>query len=74
MYLYKCKNSVPNNGGHWRPLTKEAKIQFQTNPNVTGGGKSGIGSRSAPQYLGFPLSVSFHQRNILIQSSITDSV
>ena len=38
------------------PSLQKAKIQTQTNPYVTGGGKSGFGSGSAPQYFGFPLS------------------
>jgi len=74
MYLYECKNSIPNNGGHSRPLTARAKIQTQTIPYMTGGRKSGFGSGSAPQYFEFPLSVSFHQSNILIHSAITDAV
>jgi len=59
MYLYECKNSIANNGGHGRPLTAKAKIQTppKKNPYLTGGGKSGFGTGSAPQYFGFPLSV-----------------
>jgi len=69
MYIYES-----NNGGHGRPLNAKAETQSQTKPHVTGGRKSGIGSGSASQYFGFPLSVSFHQRYILIHSSITEAV
>lgn len=73
MYLYECKNTIPNNGGHGRPRNAKDKIQSQTNPHANGGGKSGIGSGSALQYFGFLSSLLFHQRYILIHSSFTDA-
>ena len=72
IYLYVCKNTIPHNSVHGQPVTSKAKIRSQTNPYVTGWGNGGIGSGSALQYFGFPLSVSLHQRYILLHSSITD--
>jgi len=56
-----------------RPLAAETRGQFQASPCGIFGGQSGISTVFFSEIFGFPLSVSFHQRWILIRSSPTDS-
>jgi hypothetical protein len=49
-----------------RPLTAEARFRSRVSPCGICGGQSGTGTGFFPVYIGFPLSVSYHQCSVLI--------
>jgi hypothetical protein len=57
--------------GNRQPLTPEARFRAQTSQYSNCGRQSGIWT-SFLRLRRFPLLVSFHQRSILIHSSVTD--
>jgi hypothetical protein len=53
-------------------VTAEARIRSEASPRGICGRQASNGGRVFSQYFGFPLSVSFHQCSIFINSSADD--